>query len=159
MSNLDKLAAVEPRAKREFELIDGVMIPFEEVSRKFLSDDVQGRFPKIHAKFQSDGNIFELSDEVLMPFACAVIANAIAGVDGEVTKSIQLKAEKMVEERIPNLARLRIMSDILEASMVGGFKRGQTAPSPKNRQQRRAAGKSPSAKSGARGRKPQPISA
>lgn len=165
MSNIDKLAAVPVRAKREFELVDGVMVPFEEVDRNFFAKTVPARFPKIAAKFESDGNIFELADDVLMPFAAAVIANAIAGVDGPVTATIQAKVEKMVEDRIPHLARLRIMSEVLEASMVGGFRKGTTAK-PTNRRGRRAEaakGQAPakprSAKRGSTGKQAQPISA
>ena len=37
MSNIDKLPAAPVRAKREFELAEGVLIPFEEVDRNFFA--------------------------------------------------------------------------------------------------------------------------
>lgn len=158
MGNLDKLAALPERAKNEFELAEGVTIPFEEVSRKWLADALEKRFDVINKKFNDDGNIFELDDEVLLPFARAVVANSIAAVDGPVSVATQQKTEKMVEARLPKLMVIRCLQQVLTASMTGGFTKGQTEPAPKNRHQRKAEA-SRLAKSGGRGKQPQQTSA
>lgn len=141
MTNLDKLKAVPVRAKLEFELVDGIMIPFEEISRRFLTETTEARFPSVFAAMNTrDGGFESIDDDEFDAYTKAVIAYAVARVDGPVSADMQDRAERMIEERIPKLSRVRIFGEIMKASMIADPSLGNApgAPVPQNRQQRKA---------------------
>lgn len=165
MTNLDKLKAVPVRAKLEFELIDGIMVPFAEVSRRFITETTEARFPAVFAAMSSReaGGLDAIPEDEFDNYTKAVIAYAVARVDGPVSAAIQDKAERMIEERIPGLSRVRIFGEIMKASTIEDPALGNAPgmPTTPNRQQKKAAAakarRSPTGSTA--GRKRQPISA
>lgn len=166
MTNLDKLKAVPVRAKLEFELVDGIMVPFAEVSRRFITETTQDRFPAVYAAMtdRDAGGFDAVPEDEFDAYTRAVIAYAVARVDGDVSADIQDKAETMIEERIPALSRARIFGEIMKASMIADPTLGNVPTGvarPPNRQQKKAtaakARRSPTGSTG--GRKPRLTSA